>query len=260
MKKNLFAIVILLLTLNFGAFSQEENESSKINFSAEISNRHMWRGGQTADRISIKPNLEYLWNNFTFGAFGIYTFDNSYNEIDLYVGYKVGNFNFVLYDFYTPNDMSPDFYDYTKSKNVHMLDFTASYTISEDLPLTIMAAGTWSEAEADYNNDANIKGMPTGSLDKISTYIELSYAAKYKDLDITYSLGGAPGHSRYSRTFDENGIKKYWDGAFYIVNMGMKIGKEIQLTDTFSFPLSAGLTFNPHQEKFFFQVNLGIHF
>lgn len=259
----LLSVTIFIIALSMNSFAQSEdikkNESkSKVNLSVDFSNIHTWRGQMSVDRECIKPCVEYNNNNFTIGAWGLYATDNSYEEVDLYIGYKLGQFNFMFYDFYmrAAGDKNKNFFDYSKEAGIHMFDFTVAYTISKNLPLTIMGSATWAANEASFRNFTN-EG-PYGELDEFSTYIELSYPTELGNTNIKYILGGAPGKSRHARWFDENGRKHYSDGIFYVVNMGVNISHKIKITDNFSLPISAGLTFNPHQEKMFLQFNISL--
>jgi len=258
MKMRLLQTLVLLTVLSMSSFAQKEVKDSKLNLSVEYSNRHVWRGQISVDNECIKPGIEYSKSNFTIGAWGLYSTDSSYDEIDLYIGYKIGNFSFMAYDFYmrAAADKTKNFFDYSKEAGIHMFDFTAAYKISNDFPLTIMASAIWAANETNYKNFTD-KG-DYGELSALSTYLELTYPTKLGHTDIKYVLGGAPGKSRHSRWFDENGRKHYSNGLFYVVNMGINVAHKIKITDQFSLPISAVLTFNPHQEKMFLQFNISL--
>lgn len=245
-------ILVLFLASSLTSFAQEVQ--SKLNLGAEFSNIHVWRGQISVDSECIKPSIEYNKSNFTIGAWGLYTTDNSYAEIDLYLAYKMGNWSFMAYDFYMPSK-AKRFFDYSKESNIHMFDFTATYKISDKFPLSAMLAATYSKKENNMNKEEIAK---MGELSALSTYLELSYPTKLGNTDIKYLLAVAPGNSRYSRYFDEEGNKHYSDGAIYLTNIGLDIAHKIKITDTFSLPISAVLTFNPHQEKMYLQFNISL--
>ena len=256
MKKRLLGIIVLIIIAQLNSFSQ--NRESKFNLNVDFSNRHTWRGGLTLGTACIKPSIEYNVNNFKIGAWGLYALDTSYDEVDIYIGYNIGNFSFMAYDFYMPSAgyKNSNFSDYSQKTGLHMFDFTASYTFSGEYPLTIMGAATYYKPEA-YMSEESIAKQ--GELSKLSTYLELSYPTKIAGKNISWTLGMAPGKSRYSRLFLDNGDKLYSQNAFYIVNMGLNISDKIKITDKFSLPISAELTYNPHQDKLYLQVNISLN-
>jgi hypothetical protein len=214
----------------------------------------------------IKPSIQFTKSNFTIGAWGLFSIDSSYDEVDIYVGYKVGKWNFMFYDFYMypQGSENKSIFDYSKEAGLHMLDFTASYTVSKEFPLTIMGAAMWAAFESNYSymptaaSEIKNNKMPIGELDALSTYLEFSYPSKIGKTNVSYILGMAPGGSRHSRWFDESGRKHYSDGLLYITNLGLSASHIIKVSDTFSLPISATLTFNPHQEVMFLQFNVSL--
>jgi len=128
-KMRLIIVVILLTTLQFGAFTQEQ-KSSSLKWNIDIANRHVWRGGLTVNTACIKPSIEYNRSNFTAGAWSVYSVNNSYQEIDLYLGYSIGRFNVTVYDFYgyssekfekaEKETSTIDLFDYNNKSKVHL--------------------------------------------------------------------------------------------------------------------------------------------
>ncbi len=258
-------IIFLLLATSFSSYAQEENkeDKGKLNLAVDFSNRHVWRGQMSLDQECIKPTIEYVNKNFTIGAWGLYATDSSYDEIDLYIGYKIGNLSFMAYDFYMRpfSDKNKSLFDYSKEAGIHMLDFTATYSFDGNFPLSIMAAASWAANESNYSykpttDAADDKTLALGELDAVSMYLELSYPMQVGSTKVKYVLGMAPGKSRHARWFDEQGRKHYSEGAFYLTNIGLHLADQIQITDKFALPISGGLTFNPHQEKLLLQFNI----
>ncbi len=238
MKKMRLIIVLLLTTLHFGAFAQEGRLSS-LKWNVDIANRHVWRGGLTVKTACIKPSIEYNRSNFTAGAWSVYSVDNSYQEIDLYLGYSIGRFNLTVYDFYCPkaDNTSGDLFDYNHKSKVHYWDVVAQYKISGDIPLTILGA---CYIAGDINE--------TTKKEIYSTYFELNYLSKIAGKNVIWAVGMAPGYSSY--------VKRSND--FSVINIGMTIKDKIKITESFNLPVTAGLTMNPDQERLYLTLGFSL--
>lgn len=250
----LINILVLLVLVQLSSYAQNDNKKdSKINWNLDISNRHVWRGGLTLNSFCVKPSANYNNKNLTIGAWSLYSLDNSYNEVDLYIGYKIGDFNITLYDFYclTSNNKNSDFFDYTKKSNVHMFDLTGSYYFGKEFPLSVMLAATYSNKEA----------RDIEQLNDLSTYIEFNYPTQIVNREITLTLGMAPGRSRYSRFYNKNQENNwnYSQNGLHIVNMGLKMEDKIKINEHFSLPISAAINLNPHQERLYFTFTISLN-
>ncbi|MGB5990118.1 MAG: hypothetical protein WBG43_10300 [Marinifilaceae bacterium] len=267
MNKFFIVVLFLLMTTSFHSHAQRNktNKEIKLNLKLDLSNRHVWRGLLCVDQKCLKPTIEYVRKRFTAGAWSLFTTDNSVDEIDLYLVYKIKNWKFRFCDTYLLgiSDKNKSFFDYGKNAGIHIFDFYTTYTLDGSLPLTILAAGSWAANEINYSyfptkgNDDTTKNI--GELRTISWYLELNYPTHLGSTKINYILGMAPGKSKYSNWVNEDGRKHYSDGAFYLTNIGLNLSDKIKITDKFSIPISAELTFNPHQEKIYLQFNIGLN-
>lgn len=266
MNKISFVVLLLLMTTSFHSHAQEINkhQETKFNLKLDISNRHVWRGMLCVDQKCLKPTIEYVNKRFTIGTWSLFTTDNSVDEIDLYLIYKIRNWKFRFCDTYLlgKSDKNKSFFDYGKNAGIHIFDFYTTYTLNNNFPLSILAAGSWSANEINYSyfplkgNDDKTKSI--GELRAISWYLEFNYPTHIGSTKINYILGMAPGKSKYSNWINKDGRKHYSDGAFYLTNIELNLSDKVKITNKFAIPISAELTFNPHQEKMYLQLNIGL--
>lgn len=234
-KMRLIIIAILLTALKFSAFAQD-NKTSSLKWNVDVANRHIWRGGVTVDYACIKPSIEYNKNGFTAGAWSVYSLDNSYQEIDLYLGYSIGRFNITVYDFYCPGkNFEGKLFDYNNTSGVHTWDVVAQYKISGDIPLTILGA-----CKVAGNTDDNGEEI-------YSTYFELNYLSRIAGKNVIWTVGMSPGYTNYTE-YDN----------FNVVNLSMALKDNIKISDNFKIPVSAELTMNPDKERLYLTLGFSL--
>ena len=235
LKKAIYLIGFILIVL--GVKAQELPSKTKVNLSANVLTRHLWRGGISGTAPTIEPTLEIQTGKFTIGAWGAYAFDESYQEVDLYLSYNTPLFQFSLYDFYCPaSDFSDsDFFDLDSEKSVHMFDAVAKYKGCAKFPVSLMGSVIFfGESDKDPEGDQ-----------RYSTYFELGYANKIGGKKFTYALGFTPFEGMY-------------DDSFNVVNMNMTLHDEIKLSKNFTLPVRAGITLNPARERLYLQFGFTI--
>lgn len=203
---------------------------TKVNSSIDLVSRHLWRGFNSGTAPTIEPTLELQTGRFTVGAWGAYSFDESYQEIDLYLQYNTPLFQFSLYDFYCP---APDFenskfFDFDSNESVHLFDLVAKYKGCAKFPVSIMGSVLfYGEMDRDENNDQ-----------RYSSYLELGYSNLISGRKFSWALGFTPFDGMY-------------DDKINLVNASVTMYDELKLSDSFSLPVRGGLTLNPVSERLF---------
>lgn len=220
-KVKLFALLMVISAMMTGVKSQEVG----ISAGADIVSSYIWRGTYCGP-AAIQPGISLSAGNFSIGAWGSTSFQSSWREFDLYVGYSIGNFSLLVTDYYFPRDL-PDgvdngYFDYSD----HVFEGTLAYSFGEKVPLSL----AW---------NTNFAGD-----DDYSSYIEASYSVPVKGVNVDLTLGATPWEGAYS------------DG-FALINASIKASKEIKITDSYSLPVFTQLTVNPDTEDVYlvFGVN-----
>ncbi|MFA8437113.1 MAG: hypothetical protein ACEPOZ_21610 [Marinifilaceae bacterium] len=224
------ALAGLLLAQSVGLMAQDVPSKTSLNWSIDLMSRHLWRGNNSGTAPCIEPTLELQSGKFTFGGWGAYAWDGSYEEVDLYIQYNTPLFKFSVYDFYCPNENYVDskFMDFDSDKSVHLFDANIKYKGCEKFPVSILASVIpYGECDKDKDGDQ-----------RYSTYFELGYSTTIANKKVSWAVGGTPFEGMYA------------DGA-NIVNMNMTMYDELKITDNFKLPVRGGLTLNPYTEKLF---------
>lgn len=226
--KTIFLIGILLSCSVVKA--EELPSKTSVNMNFKLVSKHLWRGNHSGTAPTIEPTIEIQNGRFTVGAWGGYAFDNSYQEVDLYVQYSTSLFQLGIYDYYCPSSdySDSDFFDFDSDKSVHAFDFIAKFNGCEKFPISVLGSVmVYGEMDRKDNNDQ-----------RYSTYVEFGYSSKIGGRKFDYALGFTPFDGMYA---DEANL----------VNASITTYDEIKFSESFSLPVKGSLTLNPASEKLY---------
>lgn len=226
--KKLFYLATLLSVVSLNTvIAQEETTSSEFSVSADLFNRYVWRGLDYGSAPSIQPTFEYAHKSgFTAGCWGAFSVTGSYNEVDLYMSYSLGNFDILITDYFfpvsgIPSARSQQYLNYNNETTGHGFEGAIKWNGTDKFPLTILA-GTFL-----YGADKNIDGDQN-----YSTYIEALYEFDTKAGRIDAFMGFTPAEGLYGNTLG-------------VVNMGLTTYRDLKITEHFTLPLQASFIVNP---------------
>lgn len=214
-------------------------DSLEVTLSADIRNRHTWRGGLTCDAWNFQPTLNFTWSNFLVGAWGVYTVDNKYAEVDFYASYTYKSFTLSVLDYFCPNETLAvnRFFDYNDQTTPHLIDINLQFNGTKSFPVRILASTIV------YGND---KKADDPNKNNYSTYFEAGYNfASKKGFKYDFVVGLTPFESFYSNRLN-------------VVNMGFKASKKIKITPSYSLPVFGQLVLNPYKENLHFVFGITI--
>ncbi|HEX7411176.1 MAG TPA: TorF family putative porin [Bacteroidales bacterium] len=253
MKRN-YAILITSAYFLFAimlinpASAQEKTSKGKLDISADLKSRYIWRGlNLGGSSPSIQPGMEYNRGNFTVGAWGAYSFSNTTiaQEADLYLSWSIADkVSFTVTDYFLPKeDTLNNYFNYTRDKTNHLFELSAKFLGTEQLPLSLLIAINVHGADAKKSN---------GDI-QYSTYIELGYSFKINETGCSAFIGFTPNNPDGAK--GETGF--YGPGAG-VINLGLTATKEIKITDSFSLPVNASLITNPQTENIFLVFGISL--
>lgn len=243
------------MTLGIGNLSAQENnenqEDSRLDFTANIQTSHLWRGLIITDKPVVMGNLSYAldkdrkWKVGIWGATSM-TDDKDgthYKEINYYVQYSTGRFYIGLWDLFNSRNIntavaSDDIFNYSNRRTAHIIDLRTNYTFGPSFPINI-------EADIMLYGGANAGEVvlePDGSYkkNKYSTYIQASYPViKGKKVNLDAFVGA--GFALADRNFLYGNGKNSFD----IVNAGIKASKTLKISDHYSLPVFMMGMWNP---------------
>lgn len=211
--------IIIAITLLCATWSLPAQEAeSRWTAGTDLVSSYVWRGLYLSN-AAVQPSLVFESGGFSAGAWGSASFDGVL-EADLFLGYT---FDFGLSlgvtDYYFPSiEGGNDYFDVTKATGAHIFELNGGYEV-----------GGLSLSANYVLNEAGGAGSAGG--DK---YFEAAYAFG----NVSLFVGGGDGLQSLS-------------GDFSITNVGISVTKELQITPSFTLPITCSAILNPDREKFY---------
>lgn len=234
MKKIMFSFVAVLLALP--TMAQDKIEGT---LGTDFVSSYLWRG-QKYSGPCLQPTAGLAWKGLsldTWGSFAIAP-NNNYadtdEELDIILGYEIGNFNFALTDYYNFNCGHPFFKYGGLGKSAHFFDAAVGYDFG-------FLQATWSTCfagEDGVNKDGNRA---------YSSYLQLDAPFTLGKLDWTATLGVVPYCTDYYE-YDQS-------SGFHINQIALKAEYEIEFPH-FKLPVFGQLMANPSSRDLFYSVGI----
>ena len=221
MKKTLLITASFLLLF---VVSISNVKAQEVSTGLDIYSSYLWRGAKFGTGAAFQPGVEFSAGGFAIGAWGSYsTGSEEAAEADLYMGYgfdlgEDASLSFTLTDYYFPGS------DWTEGES-HSFE-----------PMVSLGVGafTFTAAYMEGLGDEEINGIS-------DLYLEAAVSAG--PVDIT--LGGGDG--QYTD-----------DGDFNICNIMVGTSKEVQITESFTLPVSGAVMLNPSTGGFHIAVGISL--
>ena len=248
-------LIIVLCSLN-PTFAQEESKLD-TDFGVDLMSRYVWRGTQFGGASpSIQPYIEVGLGNLVIGTWGAYSLggSNPAQELDLYLSYSLmdDKFSITVTDYYFPADTGTyNYFNYEDTTTGHVFEGAASFNGTENIPFSALIVMNVYGADATRFSD-NPASLNMRDGIQYSTYVELGFTTTCKSVDLDFFLGVNLTKPRpMGKGNGYMGESGFYGHSVGVVNMGVTVSKEIQITDKFSVPLMAQLITNPQAQKIF---------
>jgi hypothetical protein len=273
-KMKLFCALAALLFSAGTLFAQEDEAGSPLSVGADLVSRYVWRGinlgGPTP---AVQPYAELAFGSETHalavGTWGSYSFNGFFNvqEADLYLSYTYNDmFSLAFTDYFFPDDMaaSHDYFNYnmdwntindgTKEQTGHVFETALSFNGTDDIPFSLMfAVNVWGADSRKYSEESGVMLAQDGIV--MSKYLELGYSKDIKGTTLDVFAGMALDDPK-EELGEPYGF--YGQRSMGVINLGLTVSKEIQITDKFSLPVFGSFITNPESEKVFLVFGLSI--
>jgi hypothetical protein len=208
----------------------------ETSVSADVVSEYVWRGIKCGD-AAIEPTLAISTAGLELSAWGSVGITDATNtrEFDLTLSYSFGGASVGVTDYWfsVGGDPAGRYFKYAEDATNHVFEAFVGYDFG-------FASISW------YTNFAGNDFSANGDR-AFSSYCELAAPFSFGGLDWTATLGFVPMETPL-----------YGTDGFAVTNISLSTGKSLDITDSFSIPVSAGLTFNPCDESAYFV--LGISF
>ncbi|MEQ9308478.1 MAG: TorF family putative porin [Balneolaceae bacterium] len=210
------SVLLLAVVLLFTSSNLTNAQEVEVSTGVDLYSTYVFRGVAFSGP-SWQPSFEVSAGSFTIGAWGSQDFANTFQEMDLYLGYS---FDFGLYlgltDYYYPGSLFGD-------GESHAIEINVGYEIDN------------------FSLAANY--IPEEALNAGSIGDDMYFEAGYSVDDATSIFLGAG-----------NGWHTNFTDDFGVVNIGATTGKELVISDTFTIPVSGSVIYNAYSEQFFILV------
>ncbi|MFT4204392.1 MAG: hypothetical protein QM610_10845 [Chitinophagaceae bacterium] len=192
----------------------------------QIKSMHLWRGLAVTNSwmVGLDGGVGTRDGKLKAGVWGGYSSNGVYREFDYYATYSpVKNLTFALWDIYnystdaTWNNNS--FFNYNADTTGHFLDLSASWTVSDKLPLNLYWATVIEGRDRTVKNDGN----------RYSTYVQASYpVVQNKAVDLSllvgYSFALKPDKDSKSQFY---GSKDGFNNIGFVLSRNLHIGRYV---------------------------------
>lgn len=221
--RNLFLSCALVASVSTPRLASAQETNSPVSVGTDLVSSYVWRG-VPQDPFSangspnIQPYISVSLGNFTLGTWGSGSFTGTVKEVDLYLSYAFGDHLSVTLTDYNWN-FTRNYFDYGKETD-HAFEASIAYSDIASLPLSLSLNTFFAGADKRANGDQ-----------AYSTYVELGFACSD---DVLLFAGASVLESPL-----------YGTTGFGVTNVGVKVSKELTITDRFSLPLFGLLGFNP---------------
>ena len=228
MKKIIFILVIVLTS------SAIKAQDIEFSLGADFVSSYVWHGAYQTS-AAVQPAMGISIGGFSLSAWGSIPFLGEAKEVDFTATYEIAGLSLAITDYWWAGEGAFNYFKYDNKKTEHVFEATIGYTLPiEKFPLSV----TWNTmfAGGDYLTDGNRA---------YSSYAELTFPFKVKEVGLGLSVGINPWESNYAEEFS-------------VIHIGLKAAKELKVTDSFSIPVSGEIITNPRSEDVFFVF--GINF
>ena len=216
--------------------------AQEFSVGTDVVSRYIWRGIDLGENTpSIQPTISFSAGGFTTGFWGAWPTANpgGLDEIDFYANYAIdlstaGSLTFGFTDYMNPNSGTKignfNNYDDPNGPGAHFLEGNFIYSAPESFPIYLSFNVFF------YNVENN------------PIYIEAGYSTSLKDVGVSLFLGATPGEK----------AGYYGVDNFSVINTGIKLSKEIKVTDSFTLPVFGSVILNPASEDLFFVLGFSL--
>lgn len=202
----------------------------ETSISADVVSEYVWRGAKCGD-AAIQPTLAVSAAGVELSAWGSVGIANLFDtkELDLTLSYSIAGASVGVTDYWFSAGTEPygRYFKYKEDATNHVFEAFAGYDFGfASISLYADFAGNDFKANGDR---------------AFSSYCELAAPFSALGADWTATLGFVPMES-----------PMYGTEGFAVTNISLSTEKSIDVTESFSLPVSAGLTFNPCSEMAYF--------
>lgn len=238
-------ILIILLSMVFQPVLWAQDKGitdSKFHIQTKLTNQLLWRSRPTTKVAAIVPSVDYSTHGFTAGVWAAYSLDNSYKEIDFYVGYQWKGIELWVYDYYNPAlGTQVNFGNFKLGETEHLFEANAIVRPFSSLGLRLRAALMFAGSDVKTSIVAG-----TGAIkyeQNYTSYFEVGYDYKIGSITLSPEIGLTPA-------------KGVFADKFSVFNYSLNLAKDLKINEHLSLPTTYTLAYNATLKQVFFSACL----
>jgi hypothetical protein len=238
-KKVVLSVFIAALSPVGDMYAQESGKV-EVNLSGDLVSSYVWRGFKQAG-ASVQPSLSIGYKGLSLSGWASTDMGGNGNkEVDFSLGYTVGGLNILLTDYWWNGEGVNRYFSCPDDGNPgHLLEAGLSYALPGSFPLSL-AWNTFLLGEGNKKTNGD---------NSFSTYVEVAYPFRIKDVDFTASAGFLPWESAvYGPDMD----------GFKCTSVQLGASREVKINERFSLPVFAQIIANPAVEDIHFVFGVTI--
>ena len=205
---------------------------------AEVVSGYVWRG-QDLGNVSIQPTLSLAYKGFSLTGWGSVGIDkDDTKEFDLTLGYAIKGFHVSVTDYWFSGGAG--YFHYKSGNTTHVYEANVGYDFG-------FLSVNW------FTNFAGNDGTDRHGNRAYSSYLVVAAPFRLGGLDWTAEVGAVPWETSF---YNAKGDERWGAGGFEVANVTIGASKAIKITDVYSLPLFARVTWNPATEGVYFVFGL----
>jgi hypothetical protein len=226
--KKIFSIAIMI------AVMAPVSAEVETTIGADLVSEYIFRGVKCGD-AAIQPSLAVSAGGFEaslWGTVGVVNFADT-KEVDLTLSYSIAGASVGVTDYWFSAGPEPygRYFKYGETTTNHVFEAFLGYDLE-------FVSVSWFTNF--YGNDFKADGSRA-----FSSYCEIAAPFSLGETEWSAAVGFVPF-----------GTPFYGTDGFAVTNLSVTASKELEITDSFSLPISAGVTFNPSSEMAYFVLSL----
>lgn len=227
--------IVFFVQPNIVAQSDSVDTDEHFFIGTDLVSSYIWRGSSLVSSPCIQPSASAMYQNFSLEIWGSNSFNGGWFETDVSLMYENSNLRIGFTDYYFTDDLGVgNYFIYYPSNSNHIIEASAEFKGTENIPFRLMAASYILGSDLDPNDNR-----------RYSTYLEAGWM---------FSSGKTEGEVKFGFTPAES---VYAAGAAWI-QAAIRLDREIKISNSFELPIFSEFVINPYLGDAFFFVGLSL--
>ena len=94
------SVFLLMMIAVPSMLAAQDSGKGEFYGSVDLSSKHLWRAIPAGEAPMVKPEVGYSKGDFYVYLWGAWDFEDTYREVNIGLGYTLGNLTFELLDYF----------------------------------------------------------------------------------------------------------------------------------------------------------------